>query len=81
MSEAQEKEVNGPVNMDLNDIALAVRVIDIACERGGFKGQEMQVIGALRGRLAEVVTENAPETAEANEEAVEVEAESVEGAE
>lgn len=53
-------EVQNPTGVTIQDIAMAVQVIDLACERGGYKGPEMQVIGELRGRLAEFVQANQP---------------------
>ena len=44
----------------MNDIALAVRIIDLAAERGAFKGVDMTTVGACRDRLATFVTSNAP---------------------
>lgn len=44
----------------MNDIALAVRIIDLAAERGAFKGVDMTTVGACRDRLATFVTTNAP---------------------
>ena len=44
----------------MNDIALAVRIIDLAAERGAFKGVDMTTVGACRYRLATFVTSNAP---------------------
>lgn len=57
------------VGVSLNDIALAVRIIDLAAERGAFKGVDMTAVGTCRDRLAAFVTANAPkaETAEAAE--------------
>lgn len=65
-------EVPNPTGVTIQDLAMAVQVIDLAAERGGFKGPEMEVIGALRGRLAEFVQANqppAPEEAAAEGEA------------
>ena len=67
-----QQTMNNEAGMTIQDIAMAVQVIDLACERGGFKGPEMQVIGELRGRLAGFVQANspaAPEEDEASEEA------------
>ena len=48
------------VELDLRDVAMAVQIIDLAAERGGFRGPEMQVLGEYRGRLAELVQRNTP---------------------
>ena len=63
------------VGVSLNDIALAVRIIDLAAERGAFKGVDMSAVGTCRDRLAAFVTANAPkEAAPAAEEAPAAEA-------
>ena len=59
----------------MNDIALAVRIIDLAAERGAFKGVDMSAVGTCRDRLAAFVTSNAPKAAE--ETAPEADAEAV----
>jgi len=48
------------VGVSLNDIALAVRIVDLASERGAFKGPELSAIGTCRDRLAAFVKANAP---------------------
>ena len=57
-------EQQQPVGVSLNDIALAVRIIDLAAERGAFKGVDMSAVGTCRDRLAAFVTSNAPKAAE-----------------
>ena len=57
-TETQPEVIN--VTIDLRDVSLAVQVIDLAAERGGFKGPELEIIGQLRGRLANLVQEFAP---------------------
>jgi hypothetical protein len=68
-------EQQQPVGVSLNDIALAVRIIDLAAERGAFKGVDMSAVGTCRDRLAAFVTSNAPKAAE--ETAPEADAEAV----
>lgn len=60
--QTQTPETAAPesVGVSLNDIALAVRIIDLAAERGAFKGVDMSAVGACRDRLAAFVTANAP---------------------
>lgn len=57
------------VGVSLNDIALAVRIIDLAAERGAFKGVDMSAVGTCRDRLAAFVTANAPKEEAPAEEA------------
>ena len=65
-----EEVNNEEVGLTVQDVAMSVQVIDLACKRGGFEGPEMEVIGALRGRLASFVQANTP-AEEAAEEASE----------
>ena len=65
-TETQPEVIN--VTIDLRDVSLAVQVIDLAAERGGFKGPELEIIGQLRGRLANLVQEFAPRQEEVAEE-------------
>jgi len=67
-------EQQQPVGVSLNDIALAVRIIDLAAERGAFKGVDMSAVGTCRDRLAAFVTSNAPKAAEETAPAADAEA-------
>jgi|SaaInlV_165m_DNA_2_1040747.scaffolds.fasta_scaffold71752_2 hypothetical protein len=49
------------VQLSLNEIAGAVKVIDICSERGAFKGPELAEVGALRGQLANFLQANTPQ--------------------
>jgi len=42
-------------SISLNDLALAVRIIDLSVERGGIKGNEATTVGSVRDRLAKFV--------------------------
>ena len=46
MNEQQE-----PVQLQLNDIATMVQVIDLVSRRGGFVGPELETVGGLRSRI------------------------------
>jgi hypothetical protein len=48
------------VGVTMQDLSLAVRIIDLAAERGAFKGVDMTAVGSCRDRLAAFVTANAP---------------------
>lgn len=56
------------VNLSLNDLAMAVRIIDVCTERGAFKGEELSAIGTVRGNLARFVKANTPENEDESEE-------------
>ena len=40
-----------PVQLQLNDIATMVQVIDLVSRRGGFEGPELEAVGGLRSRI------------------------------
>jgi hypothetical protein len=77
--QTQTPETAAPesVGVSLNDIALAVRIIDLAAERGAFKGVDMSAVGACRDRLAAFVTANAPAKAPEADAAADAEAAAV----
>lgn len=51
---------DGPISLSLADIAMCVQVIDVCSRRGAIAGAELQLVGALRNRLAAVVDKHAP---------------------
>lgn len=40
------------VELNLNDIELAVNIIDTVTARGAFRGEELLAVGTLRARMA-----------------------------
>ena len=56
--------------LSLQDIATSVQVIDICSRRGGFEGQELETVGALRTRLVTFLNANRPQDEAAPEGAV-----------
>ena len=62
------EETTPEVKLSLNDLAVAVKIIDLCSERGSFKGDELSVVGQVRENLAQFVKANTPE--EATEEEV-----------
>jgi len=69
MSEEVNEGVNNEVGIGIQDIANAVRIIDIVSERGAIKGGELSSVGAVRDRLTAFVEANTPseEAPEASE--------------
>ena len=57
--EAQTEEPV-PVQLQLQDIAMCVQIVDVCSKRGAFEGPEMEAIGALRNRVAKFLEANAP---------------------
>ena len=47
--------------LSLQDISTCVQIIDI-CSRGGFEGQELETVGALRNRIVKFLEENAKQS-------------------
>lgn len=48
------------VQLTLADISTVVQVIDAVSRRGGFEGQELAGVGALRNKLVAYVNQRAP---------------------
>lgn len=48
------------VQISLNDLAAAVQIIDVCSKRGAFQGDELESVGAVRGRIAAFVRANTP---------------------
>jgi len=55
------------VQLNLNDFALVINIIDACTERGAFKGNELAAIGQVREKFAAFVKANTPEEAKATE--------------
>lgn len=60
------------MELTIDDLKIAIKVIDVAAERGAIKGEEMQIVGALRQKFVAVILSNeqAPEEQEQFEEIV-----------
>lgn len=61
-------EQNREADLTLDDIKLAVQLIDVASIRGAIRGEEMAAVGVLRGRFTAFLGANTP-VPEATEEA------------
>ena len=53
--------------LTLGDIATVVQIIDLVSRRGGFEGQELETVGALRSRVVKFLEANKPEDGETPE--------------
>lgn len=42
-------------NLNVSDLAVMINIVDVAAERGVFKGTELKTVGDLRERLVEFV--------------------------
>ena len=52
-------------NIDINDVAMMLQLIDVVTTRGAIRGEELLVIGTLRNKLADIVKANQPAAQEA----------------
>lgn len=48
------------ISFSLNDLKSVLNVIDVAAERGLFKGEEMQEVGTIRNKLANFIQSSLP---------------------
>lgn len=48
------------LDISIQDIAVAVQIIDLASEKGLFKGGDLKPVGEVRERLVAYIKENAP---------------------
>jgi hypothetical protein len=55
MTEQVQQAQQEQPQVTIADLAMAVRVIDLAVERGGFRGPETSTVGTVRDRLARFV--------------------------
>ena len=46
--------------LTLGDIATVVQIIDLVSRRGGFEGQELETVGALRSKVVKFLEANKP---------------------
>jgi hypothetical protein len=54
------REQTQDMGLTINDIQLAVQVIDVAAARGAIRGEEMAAVGILRQRLTAFLSTNEP---------------------
>ena len=67
MSETKSVEQQTPpeqVGITLNDIANVVRIIDVASQRGAFRGPELSQVGTVHDRLMKFLEANQPKQSE-----------------
>ena len=76
--EVTNVEQQEAVQLQLNDIATMVQVIDLVSRRGGFEGPELEAVGGLRSRIVaflNAASKNAEEQPEGQVPVVEEEVE------
>ena len=52
----------------LGDLVAVLKIIDVASERGAFKGAELSSVGSVRDKIAAFVDANAPKQEDKSEE-------------
>ena len=50
--------------LNVNDLVVVVKIIDLASEKGVFKGVDLKAVGEVRERIVEFVKASAPEESE-----------------
>lgn len=76
--EVQPVEIAADTQVTAGDLATMVRIIDASSQRGAFRGEELETVGALRTKLASIVNALAPSAEETEEGKEETEEESTE---
>ena len=61
-AQAAQKEpvVSTADELNLNDLAVVLQVIDVCSKRGAFEGNELKDVGTLRNRIAAYVDARVP---------------------
>jgi hypothetical protein len=67
--EEQTQEVQQPVGLTLQDMKILAGAVELAAQRGGFRANEMEIIGATYSKLAAFLKANEPAPAPAEAEA------------
>ena len=49
------------MNLNINDLVVVVKIIDLASEKGVFKGVDLKAVGETRERLVEFIKASSPE--------------------
>lgn len=63
MSEETQEEVQSApevADINVNDLAVVLQVIDVCSKRGAFEGNELKDVGTLRERIAAFLNKHAP---------------------
>lgn len=47
--------------LNINDLVVVVKIIDLASEKGVFKGVDLKAVGEVRERVVEFIKASSPE--------------------
>lgn len=61
------------MELTVNDIAAALKIIDVVATRGAFTGKELSQVGAIRDRFAQFVAEYQESAKDSSKDSVEPE--------
>ena len=70
MAEENQTQQEG-VALTIQDLTLIANIVDLAVQRGAFKGAEAKTVGAAFEKLVEVLKAIAPDQVTSDEEATE----------
>ena len=60
----EEVGVPTPAEINLNDLAVVLQIIDVCSKRGAFEGNELKDVGTLRERISAFVDSRLPKKEE-----------------
>ena len=78
--EEQTQEAQQPVGLTLQDMRILAGAVELASQRGGFRANEMEIIGTTYNKLASFLKANEPAPAPAEGEETAESAEVTDGA-
>lgn len=52
------------VQLQIQDLAATIQIIDVATQRGAFRGEELSQIGGVRDRVSAFIKANEPAAAD-----------------
>jgi hypothetical protein len=55
MTEETQTQEESPINITIQDLTLFANIIDLAVQRGAFKGAEAETVGAAFSKLVNIV--------------------------
>lgn len=71
MTETTTTEAENVISLSLQDLILTANCLDLAVQRGAYKGAEAQTVGAAFNKLVTIIQAIKPKTDETAEEATE----------
>lgn len=69
MADSTPDDTPSTPQINLSDMQNVLRIIDVAAERGAFRGNELTTVGGVRDKLAAFLEATLPKDSEPNAEA------------